>query len=165
LKKRLIHLTQVEWQGGTGRRQGLPHTTPARPEIPGWWVSPITLAPGRDRRTRDSIDGAPRGRAGVGDRSGRRPRHQRGAPHRRHSRPAHPPVPDHRDQGRELSAVGRQIQDCPGHGPEGSNRLERDCHHACGRGANHQVASNHRATVFDRCALLNWTGVHRDASA
>src|ERR1035437_1336626 len=41
-----------------------------------------------------------------------------------------------------------------------SNRLERDCHHACGRGANHQVASDHRATVFDRCALLNWTGVH-----
>ena len=66
-----------------------------------------------------------------------------------------------RDQGRELSAAGRQIQDCPGHGPEGSNRLERDCHHACGRGANHQVASDHRATVFDRCALLNWTGVHR----
>src|ERR1035437_944469 len=84
-----------------------------------------------------------------------------GAPHRRHSRPAHPPVPDHRDQGRELSAAGRQIQDCPGHGPEGSNRLERDCHHACGRGANHQVASDHRATVFDRCALLNWTGVHK----
>ena len=85
------------------------------------------------------------------------------APHRRHSRPAHPPVPDHRDQGRELAAAGRQIQDCPGHGPEGSNRLERDCHHACGRGANLQVASDHRATVFDRYALLNWTGVHTPA--
>src|ERR1035437_4294119 len=29
------------------------------------------------------------------------------APHRRHSRPAHPPVPDHRDQGRELAAAPR----------------------------------------------------------
>jgi len=77
--------------------------------------------------------------------------------------PADPPLPHHRNPGRELSASRRQDAYSPS---EVRRRAQRNitgarCQfQARGRGANHQVASDHRATVFDWCALLFSTGVY-----
>src|SRR5664280_546844 len=83
-----------------------------------------------------------------------------GTTDRRHPRPTHPPLPDHRDQGRELSAPRRQDAYSPS---EVRRRAQRNitgarCQfQARGRRKDQPLACCHRAVVFDRRAPVSYT--------